>query len=413
MPRHIAAVALLLMLLTGLLVGQAYNLDRGVRSISPPSSSVETARLFYAAIDQYLQTGEPAGLADLLAPNFGDHTPLTENDQSTTGLFHYLDSLRATFPDLRLEVGAISGQGSTVAANIAFRGKTSGTFAGLSVDLDPAMHCFELLQVENRRIAERWSNSDLPPRFVNVLQIDVPPVPDSIPNLPVERLTIEPDAAISFHKSDGFVLLGETGSASISVESDDLASDRFEKTNPGRSGETSNTERLARILGPNEAIELAPRLEVDIRNEGEEVASVVLVELLHLFPTDRMGGRSGLFQTTPGVERTTLGLNNQILQSQSALNISIGRATMPPGSVISRHAVAMGEEMIVVDGSMLTTVFHGSAAWTRPGVPFKAILDQQIISAGQGIGTNPGSEIEYRAAGLGPTTILFVNVQPT
>jgi hypothetical protein len=78
MMRGAAALALLIALLAGVIIGQLRQLDIRADTPAPVLASwqIDAVDDFYTAIDHLLQTGDPALLRAIAAPDFVQHDRL-------------------------------------------------------------------------------------------------------------------------------------------------------------------------------------------------------------------------------------------------------------------------------------------------------------------------------------------------
>jgi len=103
--------------------------------------------------------------ADLLAPDYVAHVPTPSGPLDLEGLEawrQFTGPFVGAFPDLRLEVQNIIGEGDTVAARVAFRGTHRGEFQGIPpTGREVAFTSIEINRVEDGKVQEHWVEIDL------------------------------------------------------------------------------------------------------------------------------------------------------------------------------------------------------------------------------------------------------------
>ena len=164
MPRTAAAIAIFLMLITGIVVGQL-RLMAGPR-IAPVSVQIEKpvdttiAKDFYDSLNHIIQTGNVFPLEALVAPGFVDHTPFSSDPGTKDSLQHYFVALHARAPRALLSVTELTGNGALVGVRIRLEGVSELTVAGLPHTY-PAIDSYELLRIDEEKVVERWASASL------------------------------------------------------------------------------------------------------------------------------------------------------------------------------------------------------------------------------------------------------------
>src|SRR5688572_9290932 len=104
MARTARAIALMLMLLTGVVLGQLYRLDSPGAATIPAANplALQTAERFYAAVNSLLETGDPSALRGTLHDRFVDRASDHESPASAGELEDQLLALRQSLPGIRV-----------------------------------------------------------------------------------------------------------------------------------------------------------------------------------------------------------------------------------------------------------------------------------------------------------------------
>jgi quercetin dioxygenase-like cupin family protein len=96
----------------------------------------------------------------------------------------------------------------------------------------------------------------------------------------------------------------------------------------------------------------------------------------------------------------------------SAVTVSIGRATLPPGGALPPHAVA-GAELLIVEAGTLTLATSGEPAWVRRGATGRGTaVFETTLTAGDGAHVPADAVSTLRNAGADPLVVLVVIVTP-
>jgi SnoaL-like polyketide cyclase len=347
----------------------------------------------------------------MVAPGFTNHSSPGAAGEGAPHLLRHLGSIRSTFPGLRLEASDFSVHGSSVVAKIAPSGDLSGSFVGIPLDTDVRGDGYELLTIENDQVRERWGSRQLSSRYEPILQTESAPAAGSTPSARLERLRVDPDASIELTDPDGCILMMETGSLSAYAPSTENvrllkpATDQAFIEEPVKPRDPFDLE-------PSDALQIPAGTRISLRNNGQQQATAIVAAVRHYSPSDYTGPAMAWSLPTPGVERELLAWSNQLRGVKEPIILSIGQATMAPGSTVPRHTVEQAELTFVTDGSVDLILHEGSAGWTRAEKGYRTVHDRQIVEAGQSAAVGQGSVVEYRNDDPNPATLLFVNVQP-
>lgn len=100
-------------------------------------------------------------IAELVHPDFQDHTPLPGMSSGVAGLQQRLTVLHGAFPDFRSEIERLIGEGDQVVALVASSGTHQRDFVGAPPSgrrfSIPEIH---IIRVADGRMAEHWGIPD-------------------------------------------------------------------------------------------------------------------------------------------------------------------------------------------------------------------------------------------------------------
>ncbi len=178
-------VALSLVLLTGLMLGQLDLLGSAIIGNAPATATRATldGAAFYAAIDTYIATGQSGAVRALLRPDFIDHIDDGTKMLGFDPLLRRLDDIRAFFPESRFDAQPLSARGDIVHFAITLVSAKAGTVAGLPIAATGPIVASETLRTFEGRIVERWGGIQLPVANTPIVSIawDLPPASQLLP----------------------------------------------------------------------------------------------------------------------------------------------------------------------------------------------------------------------------------------
>jgi predicted ester cyclase len=407
MPRSIAAFAITLTLVTGLVVGSLISLDRPAMPLAAVTDreSAQAARSFYAAINHYLETGDAGVVERSLSPGYIGHTAYSAAGESPDVFLHYLESIRSTFPSLRLEVRNVSAQAGVVAMDVGFISNAAGTFGGLPLDAGAGTSGYEVLRVEGGQIVERWASRAVPPIVESRMSTNIT-IPDgSHLEARVERLTFGAKGSGTFSGHDQLLVVGERGAVSWRTAG---SPDQDRDPESGEQTEGTGGDLLA-----GQSIAVPADASLHLVNHEVERASVLMISIRQA----QFGMGQG--QIEPDEVIASIGLERRLLAGGStphtgamndAISVIVGKIVLPPGSVVARHEVVGAELLVVMQGAIDAAVHQGSLVCHQPDGGFEVVDNQQTIGAGQGARANPGTVVEYRSGANEPATVWFVTI---
>src|SRR5215218_9556869 len=180
-------------------------------------ANLAKATAFYVAANHFLNDGDDAPLLEMLAATFVDHSPL-DTEPTATGLVRYLASLRATYPDMRLEANAIVARDDMVTIALATTEATTAIVDGQVPDRTSSIPGIERLRMQNGRVVERWASESLPSQYEQVASLEVLQPAGWFVFCVMERLEFEPGASMARRDSSDSLLIVDAGALSIEVD---------------------------------------------------------------------------------------------------------------------------------------------------------------------------------------------------
>lgn len=347
-PLLLAICTLALATALSLLVVATVVIDRPASLPAPadapaPADTVATdlVRSFYAAVNDVLLTGDPAGLADIVAPDLVEHPGLPDAD-GAAGLIQALLAQRTTWPGVRLVVDDVRATGpDAVTAWVHAEATGSAAIPGFTAAVLPvSWGPLEVLRIADGRIAERWA-SHRDPVLVEPLGY-LPANTDAKAMVLVERHTIQSGAVDELIAGTGHRwLYVESGTVNVAVR----------QSSSGTWIGAIHAEPVTTALTAGSALEVTVDLIAAITTT-EPVPALVLVATALLPETERV-----LPFTRPvsGVAVVSLAL----LQGALGEPFTLSRVTLEAGAVLSR-GVDAGPAGILVESGGLSLVPAGT-----------------------------------------------------
>ena len=153
------AFEILIVFVIGLVIGPLLPMSLGApqSTTSIDRANLATATSFYAAANRFLEVGDDAPLLELLDSSFVDHS-LLGLEPTTGGLLRYLASLRAAYPEIRLEATALATQQDVVTVSLATTQSSTAIAGGPIPDWDPSVPGVEQLRIRDGKVVERWAS---------------------------------------------------------------------------------------------------------------------------------------------------------------------------------------------------------------------------------------------------------------
>jgi mannose-6-phosphate isomerase-like protein (cupin superfamily)/predicted ester cyclase len=394
-PRIAILTALVLMLLTGLTVGQLHSLAPAKQPLAaiPPASAAtsRTAVAFYDAIDVLLETGDTSSLRMAVHPGFANHSHLSEEPGAIDSLETWLLTIRESSPDLRLSVSEVVTQNDLIAVDLIQTGTPESTIAGLPVMFPQVSNGYELLRVENGLVIERWASPALPGQIdPSVAGFDEMAVSDSIREPRIERLELAHQATLSSAEHMGAILIVESGALNLSI--------------PG----LSHSE----LLEPGEIRTIPPETRYNIWNRGQEPVSVISLTILQVNSNHYSTSQSNDIIETGGVRRQLLAGGATIRPDHGPFQLQVGHALAAPGTAIPVHKINDLEMLLVTEGTVEATLEQGWAFSLSDLGGLKTEKDVAIVGPDQAISAGFGTELSYEVTGNDPAEFWLITVMP-
>jgi predicted ester cyclase len=400
MSRTATAIAIMLMLLTGVVLGQAYSLG-STRPLAVPASQPdprETAQRFYDAINAGLNSGETTTLQSVLHADFVGHSPFDAEPRTAQDLEATIQTLGQAYPGLRFEVSGMIAHGPVAASQLTRVGETRGAIGGIPVELATSPDVYDLLRIEDGRVIERWASLAFPqpPRVETVATLD-PLAPTISPRTPkLERLTLQQFAEYEVESHGGVIILVESGEASTFV--------------------TTSTEPSSVTLAALQSLAIPAHSPFRIKN-AELAPSTMLVLTIPPFDPDDSRNDDSAFSARPeslpaGVSHELLMSGMTIIPGQHPLTVKMHQMVIPSGTAIASHRVAESDMLLVIDGTIEVRVQEGSSALTTSPETVLNHSGALSLPAGEGIAAAAGVELAWRTSGLDSATVVLVTLAP-
>jgi hypothetical protein len=413
MPKAALLIALALMLLSGLVIGNLSALDpvgQRVDAIPPASSGTSrTAVSFYSAIDMLLSTGDASSLRNTVHPDFIDHSPLSPEPGNIETLEAWLLSIRASSPDLRFTVTEVIAQNDLIAVDLEQTSVPDVTIAGLPVTVPQATGGYELLRVENGLVSERWASPALPgqidPSVASLGGID-----DSgwIREPRIERLTFASQSRMEMIDHKGTVLIVESGSLNLRVAG---PSDLTLTDSPDGANRSWSSADIPVRLDAGALHTIEPDAPFLIWNTGQTDARLVALTVVQLAPVDYF--YSGLDDADEsGVTRQLLAGGATIRPDHGPFQLQVGHAVVAPGMAIAPHKVNELEMLFVTKGTVEATLENGWVFSLSDLNGLKTENDVATVGPDQAISAGYGVELSYQVTGSEPAEFWLITVMP-
>ncbi len=416
MPRSLAAIALILTLLSGILLGQIRTI--GQREIylpaRPSANAIALVQTFYGEVNRFLADGDASVLAPYLHPEFADHASYVDSSGTMDDYLDYLRSIRQVVPGLRMESLVISALGDLVVVDVRTAENHKGEFTGFEFELEQGDSGYEILRLERGVIAERWGSRTLPPRFVPALQMSLPVSADSFRELRVDRLELASEAQLTLEQRDPSVLIVESGI--IEYELQDMM-----ELPTGPIAVVEQTAGSSNVLSV-ETASLEPGLpavlpggaSIRLSNSGSIPAAALLITAKRqaILPTG--GVTDGQAIAATGVRVTLLAASGvKGLPASNQIVLSLGMAMLPAGTSLPLHSVEAAEIFVVNAGQLATEYRDGMIDSRASTGEFTKAASGQMFGIGDAGRVHATTGIEYRATGSTPASVWIITMQPS
>ena len=404
MNKKATALALTLMLLTGIVVGQLSTIGGSEPHAQPApvSDAGDTAIRFYAALNTTLRTGDPTDLRAVLHDDFVDHSSL-QHPVSADDLEAQLITLQRSFPGLHLTASATVVHNDLVASSLAATGQIRSTAGDLVIDAK-STGGYDLLRVAGSKVVERWSSPGLPnaATITSIVLTDI--VTDAMSGwrLKVERIEIAPRDQLSVVTQQGTVIVIEAGSIGITQ-----AGAASRPQTAFAAGGAPAVLEASGVPGSGAIIAISPADSYQLSNRAPETARLLHITLTKAtigYDGDIKSDISSLSSQEPHVNAQHVVDTFGMGQSQIVINlVHIGAGAL----IVSRHIVEK-EFLVVMDGTVVATANSGELNhWNQRSTD--SLNENQRNDV---IAAPAGAIVNYQAGGQSPATFLLVSVLP-
>jgi steroid delta-isomerase-like uncharacterized protein len=123
-----------------------------------PEQNKQVVRRF---VDEYQTGGSESAFAELLHPDFVNHSAAPGMSPGVDGVAQIFDMFRAAFPDFRATVLDQVAEGDKVVTRKVFHGTHEGDFAGIPpTGRKVEILVIDILRIRDGRLAEHWGVFD-------------------------------------------------------------------------------------------------------------------------------------------------------------------------------------------------------------------------------------------------------------
>ncbi len=122
--------------------------------MTPDADKALVRRVF----EEVIPAGDPAGMRDLVAPDFLDHDPLPGQPAGGEGAEYVVSTMHTAHPDLRFAIDDLVAEGDRVVIRWTMRGTNTGPMLGRPPSGRPVeLAAIVIFRVADGRLAERWA----------------------------------------------------------------------------------------------------------------------------------------------------------------------------------------------------------------------------------------------------------------
>ncbi|MBX3070974.1 MAG: ester cyclase [Thermomicrobiales bacterium] len=403
MNKTITWCALMVMLLTGLAIGQLYSLGpvKTQTGTASETRSGDTAAAYYEAVNELLATGDASALQSVLHPDFINHSLDTDREGPADELIDVLLTLAGTFPGLQVAASIAVIQESIVAVSLTATGASWLGEGGIERCCSSQVTGYELLRIERGTIAERWAHAALPgPGIIESLSAtDIEPAPLGR-DLYLYQVTLDRFTRLDLQNPEGTVLVVESGA--VDVVEVDIPTGQAPRS------------QVSATLAPGDSRAVRSGVAFSLRNTGLERASLLLVTLdIVDFSRIQLASPAGDVSHVPGVQYELLAYGPGALADSGPLLLEARLVALPSGSQITGHIVQEAEIALIVDGHIEVGIAEGHVRQMTGQGTARRQTDQVSVVAGQAIAVSRGTEISYHAVESDTAILLLFTITPT
>jgi quercetin dioxygenase-like cupin family protein/predicted ester cyclase len=407
MNKTLATLALTLMLLTGIVLGQLRILGS---TWHPPLQAsdrfaLNTAARFHDAINAMLESGDPSKLRAVLHSDFIDHAQFQQDPGTVGDLEDYLTALHQFFPDLRFFTANTVVNNDLVASNLSVTGNLNGVINGIQIEIGAPLTGFELVRVDNDQVIEHWASPTLPvlPQIESFTAIDEIAPRRSTRTLRFERLSFDPLAQHEIARHEGSILVVKNGT--VHVQWSSSASASIQAISGSLRVPVSGAE-----LQIGKPAWIPAGTSYRLTNVEAHRASVLLLTISEATEADQAGDARKYNELSPGVSRDLLVGGASLRPDHGPWQLTIHQVLIGAATAFSNHNIKESEFMLVLEGNIEVSVRVGEVGLLSEQDTVARRTGKLDLSPGQGIFTYPGAEVSYRASAQSPATFWLVTL---
>jgi hypothetical protein len=387
MSRNSVAVALVLAMLTGILIGQFTAMEsRGFAPRDRPAEGpVELVRAFYDGLNAYLTSGDER-VFDLLAPGFQGHGALGAEPESAEELLTRLERLRRSTAAPHFRIEEVHDLGQLVQVRLTTGLPTEREAAGFSMSY-PSPPLLEFLEVQGHAIVTRWAQDDLMPIVDQVASDDMLLTTPGVVTIKTERLALAPRARLNVGIAHDAWVMVEQGDVRIHAGSTDVAlsSGKLQPFHEQRIDEISNPGARASVFWL----------------VGMAIDRALVHPTISDTGTDAPGATVDM----------RLGPHIVVLpEGNTQLRIGFSLLTIPPGTQLISPGETEYWSLVSTRGTGEIRVQDGSHLYaSKPGGSI-TLRERGTIDSGTGVFTLNDDLASFRATGAASTSLFLMSL---
>jgi predicted SnoaL-like aldol condensation-catalyzing enzyme len=370
------------------------------------NANVTAAARFYAAVNAMLRDGDAAPIDRVVADDFVGHTPAPDFSQNHDGLVATLRSVHAVAPSAHLTVLDAMAQDDRVVVRVRLDAPDGASFLGLPVPLDQLWGVVDILRIRSGQIVESWSDRATSALLAPLLSVSIPIAPPLRKVVELERWVFAAGAELAGQRDSGpLLLVVESGELAIALESGSPA------TVVHPQGPGTDRPPSTRSIGPGQGLTLADGDALTLPQRSRyaittPAGATTLVLSLDALSTGRGAASADVDSTPPPKQSARVsGVTHSVLAGGMALDVPdravvvrIGRASLPPPTMLPSHSAGVAEFVAVETGALATSVAGGTAWITSAASAGVSTVSSATLTAGSGASIPAGASVSYQSA---------------